>query len=169
MFVVILIRFSNDYLKRSDVLSTLIGIFSSLKKAKQCVRQTMIDCILKHSNGLDASDSAIYFNLNELSDEELGTYYDENREFNWKIEIIEGCLDEKEDDETSSENPNTEQNSPINQINQIDEIGPVSLDSALPTSRSDDYERHLNGDSEPFPFVTKEDLDKEMDQYWAKN
>lgn len=169
MFVVILIRFSDDC-QKNNVESTLMGIFSSSKKAKQCVRRTMINCILEHLDGLvesDDKDNVIHSNLNTLSDEELSTYYDEcNKEHNWSIETVEGCLDDGKDDETLSENSKTEQPSPIIRI---DEIGPVSLDSALPTSRSDDCENHINGDSGPFPCVTKEDLDKEMDQYWAKN
>jgi len=45
----------------------------------------------------------------------------------------------------------------------------LSIDKALPTSREDDIpDDGVNGDSLPHPFVTKEELDEELDEYWNK-
>ena len=45
----------------------------------------------------------------------------------------------------------------------------LSIDAALPTSREDDEsDNAVNGDSLPYPKVTKKQLDREMDEHWAQ-
>lgn len=45
----------------------------------------------------------------------------------------------------------------------------LSLDKSLPTSREDDTsDDGVNSDSLPYSWVTKEQLDSEMDKYWDK-
>ena len=46
----------------------------------------------------------------------------------------------------------------------------LNVDAALPTSCEDDEQDiGVNGDSLPYPKVTKEQLDREMDEYWRKH